>query len=110
MDVTRQAPTSRGLASPLLPELKQVADHFLVIDNDMQIHARYRDIRMTGGDSDLSQRAAKRPLTYRAVLPQERLLESRSQRYWSWPDGAGSAVLKIKEEIHAKPRCQRKAN
>jgi len=65
---------------------------------------------MAGSCSHFSQRPAKRPLRYRAVLPQERLLGSRSPRYWNWPAGAGSAVLKIREEIDARPRCQRKAD
>lgn len=52
------------------------------------------------------ERPAKRPLPHISVQPQRRLLRSRSRRSWSWQHGAGSAVAKIKEESHAKPRYQ----
>jgi hypothetical protein len=46
----------------------------------------------------------KRPTAHSGVLPQKMLLRFRCQRFWSWLDGAGSAVLKIREESDAEPQ------
>jgi hypothetical protein len=53
---------------------------------------------------EMLQPPIKRPTAHPSVPPQKRLLRFRCQRFWSWRDGAGSAVLKIREESDAEPQ------
>ena len=62
---------------------EQLPDAVVIVYGNVQVDARHGEVRVTGGDADLGQCSAKRPLRYRAVLPQEKRLESRSQRYWN---------------------------